>query len=147
MDFSIVESGYDRDEVDSCLLDLGEQLASASAQAEGAASMRIELGMVRAEAERLHEMLRARPAVYRNTLRIQQMVTLAEEEAGDIVAEAREVLAKAREDAQRIRAEAYNDAVKARRDFELALDLHRKVERQFGNANGGARVLPVDRPP
>ena len=132
MDFSIVDSGYDREEVESCLLDLGEQLARASAQAESAARMRVELGMVRAEAERLHEMLRNRPAVYRNTLRIQQMVTLAEEEAADILAEARDVLAKAREDAQRIRADAYNDAVKARRDFELALADRRRREDAAG---------------
>jgi hypothetical protein len=126
MDFSVVESGYDRDEVDACLADLGEQLARASAQIEAAADVRAELELVRRDANRLHELLRTRPAVYRSTFRIQHMVELAEEEAEEILAQARAELDNARRDAERIRQEAYAEAVDARRDFELALNLRRK---------------------
>jgi len=126
MDFSVVESGYDRDEVDRCLADLGEQLARVTAQAESAAQARAELELVRRDADRLHELLKTRPAVYRNTFRVQHMVALAEEEAEEILTEARAELDTARRDAERIRSEAYADAVDARRDFELALSARRR---------------------
>jgi hypothetical protein len=126
MDFSVVESGYDRDEVDRCLADLGEQLARVTAQAEAAAAARAELALVRRDADRLHELLKTRPAVYRNTFRIQHMVALAEEEAEEILTEARTELDNAHRDADRIRSEAYADAVNARRDFELALSARRR---------------------
>jgi dsDNA-specific endonuclease/ATPase MutS2 len=143
MDFSVVESGYDRDEVDRCLADLGEQLARVTAQAESAAEARAELELVRRDAERLHELLKARPAVYRNTFRIQHMVALAEEEAEEILTEARSELDNARRDAERIRSEAYADALNARRDFELALSARRRRASDVEEVLEGVRVEPA----
>ena len=151
MDFSVVESGYDRDEVDRCLADLGEQLARATAQAEAAAEARAELALVRRDADRLHELLKTRPAVYRNTFRIQHMVALAEEEAEEILTEARTELDNAHRDAERIRSEAYADAVNARRDFELALSARRRratdVEEVLKDAGEPAAAGPADAEP
>ncbi|HEY6594803.1 MAG TPA: hypothetical protein VI011_11965 [Asanoa sp.] len=158
MDFSIVESGYDRDEVDRCLADLGEQLAFASAQAASAAEARAELALVRRDADRLHALLKARPAVYRNTLRIQQMVALAEEEAAEILAEARAEREAAHAEAERIREEAYEEATRARRDFEAALQARRRREQLAEETwkrvrveaapprNGGPRTTPQAAP-
>jgi len=137
MDFSVVESGYDRDEVDQCLADLGEQLARATAQAQAAEEARAELELVRRDADRLHELLRNRPAVYRNTFRIQHMVALAEEEAEEILTEARTELDNARRDAERIRQEAYAEAVNARRDYELALTARRRRQNDVDRVLGG----------
>ena len=148
MDFSVVESGYDRDEVDRCLADLGEQLARAAAQAEAAAEARAELALVRRDADRLHELLKTRPAVYRNTFRIQHMVALAEEEAEEILTEARTELDNAHRDAERIRSEAYADALNARRDFELALSARRRratdVEEVLKDAGEPAAAGPAE---
>jgi dsDNA-specific endonuclease/ATPase MutS2 len=151
MDFSVVESGYDRDEVDRCLADLGEQLARVTAQAESAAEARAELELVRRDADRLHELLKTRPAVYRNTFRIQHMVALAEEEAEEILTEARVELDNARRDAERIRSEAYADAVNARRDFELALSARRRhasdVDKVLDGVLEPAMARPADAEP
>jgi hypothetical protein len=159
MDFSIAESGYDRDEVDRCLADLGAQLALASAQAASAAETRAELALVRRDATRLHALLKARPAVYRNTLRIQQMVALAEEEAAEILAEAKAEREAAHAEAERIREEAYEEATRARRDFEAALQARRRreqlaeetwkrvrVEVEPPSNDGGPRTTPQAAP-
>lgn len=146
MDFSVVESGYDRDEVDQCLADLGEQLALATAQAQSADEARAELALVRQDADRLHALLRTRPAVYRNTFRVQQMVALAEEEAEEILAEARTELDNARRDAERIRQEAYAEAVNARRDYELALTARRRRQGDVDQVLAAVRPEPAASP-
>jgi len=99
--------------------------------------------LVRRDADRLHELLKSRPAVYRNTFRVQHMVALAEEEAEEILTEARSALDNARRDAERIRSEAYADAVNARRDFELALSARRRHANDVEQVLEAVRLEPV----
>ncbi|MEV1288572.1 ATPase [Micromonospora sp. NPDC049679] len=130
MEFSGVELGYDREQVDHCLEDLGDQLEKMTAEARAAAAADAELALVREEVTRLRRMLRGRPAVYRTSVRLHHMLELAQEEAAEIVAQAHEELAAARREAAELRDRAYNEAVQARRDFEAALQARRRREQE-----------------
>jgi dsDNA-specific endonuclease/ATPase MutS2 len=130
MEFSVVELGYDREQVDHCLEDLGEQLEKMTAEAQSTATAKTELALAREEVTRLRRTLRGRPAVYRTSVRLHHMLELAQEEAAEIVAQAREELAAARREAAELRDRAYNDALQARRDFEAALQARRRREQE-----------------
>ena len=130
MEFSVVEIGYDQDQVDAYLAELGEEMASLRAQAHVAAETNAELILVREEAARLRRLLAGKPSVYRVSGRTQELLAAAEEEAAEIIAQAREELAAARREAEQLRARAYADAMQARRDFEAALHARRQRERR-----------------
>ena len=76
-------------------------------------------------------------------LRIQHIVALAEEEAEEILTEARTELDNAHRDAERIRSEAYADAVNARRDFELALSARRRHATDVDEVLKDVRLEPA----
>lgn len=141
MQFSVVEIGYDREQVDACLADLNDQLMRLQAEAQVAAETNAELVMVREEVARLRRLLAGRPSVYRTSGRMQQLLAAAEEEAAEIVAQARDELVIAQREAEQVRARAYADALRARRDFELALYARRQREER---ADEILRSLPSD---
>ncbi|GAB3138326.1 hypothetical protein GCM10027290_05720 [Micromonospora sonneratiae] len=130
MEFSVVEIGYDQDQVDSCLEDLCRQLGRMAAQAEAAAEASEELDLVREEVERLRGLLSGKPGAYRTSAstRMQEMLAVAEEEAAEIRAQARNELTAAREEARLLRDQVYAEALQARRDFEAALQARRRRE-------------------
>ncbi|WP_091559983.1 hypothetical protein [Micromonospora pattaloongensis] len=130
MEFSVVELGYDREQVDHCLEDLGEQLDRMTTETRAAVAAAAELTLLREEVTRLRRMLRGRPAVYRTSARLHHMLELAQEEATEIVAQANAELAAARREAAQVREQAYNDALQARRDFEAALHARRRREQE-----------------
>ncbi|BCJ69928.1 ATPase [Polymorphospora rubra] len=130
MEFAVVDGGYDPEQVNCCLADLGRQLARLSAQTEQVEAAYGELGDARAEIRRLRAMLHGRPAVYQGSQRIQQMLTMAEEEAAEIVSQAYDELAEAQRAAIELRERVYEEAVQARRDFESALHARRCRERE-----------------
>lgn len=141
MEFSVVEIGYDQDQVDAYLTQLHEEMDSLRMQAQAAAETNAELVLVREEATRLRRLLAGRPSVYRTSGRMQQLLAAAEEEAADILAQAREELAAAQQEAEQVRAQAYADAVQARRDFEAALHARRQREER---ADEILRTLPME---
>jgi len=130
MEFSVVEIGYDQDQVNSCLEDLCRQLARMAAQAEAAAEANEELDLVREEVERLRGLLSGKPGGYRTpaSTRFQEMLAVAQEEAAQIRAQARDELTSAREEARLLRDQVYAEALQARRDFEAALQARRRRE-------------------
>lgn len=128
-EFSVVETGYDRDQVNCCLADLGRQVARLSAQTEQVAAASAELGDARAEISRLRGMLHGRPAVHQESQRMQQILTMAGEEAAEIVSQAYDELAAAQRAAVDLREQAYEEALQARRDYEAALYARRCRER------------------
>ncbi|PYC65598.1 ATPase [Micromonospora arborensis] len=126
MRFSVVETGYDQRQVDSCLDELGIRLSRLAARAEGAAGATREWDEIRQEAAWLSGLL--------------QRLDLGDAAAGryagdpvrraaaDILAQARVALDEAREEARQVRERAYAEAVQARRDFEAALYARRRRE-------------------
>jgi dsDNA-specific endonuclease/ATPase MutS2 len=132
MEFSIVEIGYDQAQVDSCLEDLCRQLAHMATRTEAAAEANEELELVREEVERLRGLLSGKPGPYRTSsmTRMQEMLAVAEEEAAEIRAKAREELTAAREEARLVRDRVYAEALQARRDFEAALHARRQREQR-----------------
>ncbi|HEX6968226.1 MAG TPA: ATPase [Micromonosporaceae bacterium] len=130
MEFSVTELGYDREEVDVYLARLHEELAQLQVQAQAAAETNAELVLVREEAARLRRLVAGRPSVYRVSGRMQRLLAAAEEEAAEILAQAREELAAAQREAEQLRARAYAEAVEARRDFEAALHARRQREQR-----------------
>jgi hypothetical protein len=130
MEFSVVAEGYDRAQVDTCLGNLGGQLARLAAQAEAGAQAAAELASLRDEVIKLRAVARGKPVAYRASSRLKQILAMAEEEAAEIVAQAHEELAAARREAEQIREETYEAALQARRDFETALHARRCRERQ-----------------
>ena len=60
--------------------------------------------------------------------RFQEMLAVAQEEAAQIRAQARDELTSAREEARLLRDQVYAEALQARRDFEAALQARRRRE-------------------
>lgn len=128
MDFTIVAMGYDRDQVDSCLADLSERLARLAVPADAASGPGDELIRVRQEAARLHGMLTGGSAADRGPERMRELLAVAEQEAAQLLAQARGELTAAQEEARQLRDQAYAEALQARRDFEAALHARRMRE-------------------
>ena len=147
MEFSVVEIGYDQNQVDCCLEDLGEQLARLAARADAAAEANAELAQVRAEAARLRSLLTGPSAAYGTSPDARRMLALAEREAAEIVARARADLAAAREEARQVRDRVYAEAVQARRDFEAALHARRVRAEQVDEILSGVTVVRVPHRP
>lgn len=116
MRFSIVNIGYDQQQVDSCLNELGIRLSRLAARAEGVAAAGREWDEIREEAAGLCGVLQ-RLDLGEST----RPDGAAEREAAELLVRARLELDSAREEARQVREQVYAEAVQARRDFEAAL--------------------------
>ncbi|MGR6319197.1 ATPase [Micromonospora soli] len=147
MRFSVVETGYDQRQVDSCLDELGIRLVRLAARAESAAGAGREFDQIRQEASHLCDFLRRRTAPAEGDLpAVRAGAAAVEREAAALLAAARSELEAAREEAHRVREQAYAEAVRARRDFEAALLARRRREARVEEILSGARVdtVPAD---
>ncbi|MFI7207807.1 ATPase [Micromonospora aurantiaca (nom. illeg.)] len=145
MRFSVVETGYDRRQVDACLDELSLRLGRLAARAEGAAGAGREWDQIRSDAVHLCDFL------HRRTTPVETAAphpSVAEREAAELLAQARAELEAAREEARRLREEAYAEAVRARREFEAALLARRRRESRVDEILAGARGerVAVDTP-
>ncbi|MER5705481.1 ATPase [Micromonospora sp. NPDC002296] len=125
MRFSVVEFGYDRRQVDSCLDELAVRLSRLAARAEGAAVTGREWDRLRREAARLCDLVERRRAEVAGTDPGRSSPPEAEREAAEFLTRARFELDAAREEARQLREQAYAEAVRARRDVEAALAARR----------------------
>ncbi|MEU7589887.1 ATPase [Micromonospora sp. NPDC049230] len=126
MRFSVVETGYDKRQVDSCLDELGIRLSRLAARAEGAAEISGEWDEIRQEAAWLSGLLQRLDLG--DTAVPRYPADAVRREAAEILAQARAELEEARAEARLVRERAYEEAVQARRDFEAALYLRRRRE-------------------
>lgn len=142
MRFSIVNIGYDQQQVDSCLNELGIRLSRLAARAEGAAAAGREWDEIREEAAGLCGVLQrldlgepTRPD------------GAAEQEAAELLVRARLELDSAREEARQVREQVYAEAVQARRDFEAALYARQCRAARADEILGGlTEPVPADTP-
>jgi hypothetical protein len=149
MRFSVVETGYDQRQVDSCLDELGMRLVRLAARAESAAGAGREWDEIREEAVHLCDFLRRRTAPAETDLAAAHArVSAVEREAAELLARARGELEAARQEAREVREHAYAEAVRARRDFEEALLARRRREARVEEILAGARgeTVPVETP-
>jgi hypothetical protein len=149
MRFSVVETGYDQRQVDSCLDELGMRLVRLAARAESAAGAGREWDEIREEAVHLCDFLRRRTAPAETDLAAAHArVSAVEREAAELLARARGELEAARQEAREVREHAYAEAVRARRDFEEALLARRRREARVEEILTGARgeTVPVETP-
>lgn len=155
MEFSVVESGYDRHQVDAGLTDLADRLQRLAGQVTAAAegNPTAELALVGKEIEALIEMLRRRGGpTYPPSYGMQRLLAAAQQEAADLRRQARAELEAAQREAQQIRDRAYAEALQARRDFEAALyarqlRAERTEELLRGSLVPAAPVGVIDRSP
>ncbi|MFG2054718.1 ATPase [Micromonospora sp. NPDC048930] len=144
MRFSVVETGYDQRQVDSCLDELGIRLVRLAARAESAAGAGREWDQIRQEATLLCDFLRRRTApVEGDRAAARAGAAVVEREAAELLARARSELEAAREEARQVREQAYDEAVRARRDFEAALLARRRREARVEEILAGGRAEPV----
>ncbi|MFI5837765.1 ATPase [Micromonospora sp. NPDC051300] len=136
MRFSVVESGYDRRQVDACLDELDLQLGRLAARVEGATGSGREWDQIRLDARHLGDFLRRRAAPAEDAT---ADPGAAEREAAALLARARAELEAARDEARRVREEAYAEAVRARREFEAALLARRRHEARVDDILSGVR--------
>ncbi|MGC4813032.1 ATPase [Micromonospora sp. DT228] len=129
MRFSIVESGYDVRQVDSCLDELGIRLSRLATRAEGVAGTTGEWDEIRQEAAWLSGLLQRLDLG--DTAVTGDAGAAERRTAAEILAQARAELDEARAEAQQVRERAYEEAVQARRDVEAAL---------YARRRGAARV-------
>ncbi|MEU5910237.1 ATPase [Micromonospora sp. NPDC047527] len=141
MRFTVVKTGYDQRQVDSCLDELGIRLSRLAARAEGAAGATREWDEIRQEAAWLSGLLQRLDLDDAGTTR--RAGDAVRREAAEILAQARFELDEAREEARRVREQAYADAVQARRDFEAALYARRRREALVDEVLSGVTVEPV----
>lgn len=144
MNFSVVESGYDRHQVDAGLADLADRLRRVAARAATVAESDpvAGLALVRTEIESLAELLRGRGGpTYPPSYRLQRLLAAAQEEAADLRGRARAELAAAEQEARRIRERAYAEALQARRDFEAALHARRLRAERADEILGGITLV------
>jgi cell division septum initiation protein DivIVA len=146
MVFSVVKMGYDQDQVDSCLADLGERLARLAVPADAALGPGDELIRLRQEVARLHGMVTAGAAAGPGPTRMRELLAVAESEAAQILARARGELTAAQEEARQVRDRVYAEALQARRDFEAALHARRLRAEQVDEILREVTVIsvPVD---
>lgn len=131
MEFSVVECGYDRRQVDAGLNDLADRLARMTVRATAAAGSGSEavLAVIRGELASLIPLLRPPESPSAAPAHRTRPLSVAEEEA-DLLNRARAELAAAEREAARIRDQAYADALRARREFEANLrDRQLRAER------------------
>ena len=147
MSFSVVDTGYDQRQVDSCLDELGLRLVRLAARAESAAGVGREWDRIRQEAAQLCDFLRRR-AVPGDEAAVRAGAAVVEREAADLLARARGELEAAREEARQVREQAYAEALRARRDVEAALLARRRREARVEEILSGVRgeTVPADTP-
>ncbi|SBT39524.1 ATPase [Micromonospora auratinigra] len=140
MRFSVVETGYDQRQVDSCLDEVAIRLVRLAARAESAAGAGREWDQIRQEATQLCDFLR------RRTEPVGSPVPAGE--AAELLDRARGELAAALEEARRVREQAYAEAVRIRRDVEAALAARRRREARVEQilTGGVAEPVPTDTP-
>ncbi|MGN9810464.1 ATPase [Micromonospora sp. BQ11] len=143
MRFSVVEMGYDRRQVDSCLDELGIRLARLAARAESAAGDGREWDEVRGEALALRGLLDRLDLGDAAVTR--RHADAVDREAADLLAQARFELDAAREEARQLRERVYAEAVQARREFEETLQARRRREARVDEILSGVPV-PADTP-
>ncbi|RQW88008.1 ATPase, partial [Micromonospora globispora] len=108
MRFSVVETGYDQRQVDSCLNELGIRLTRLAARAESAAGVGREWDQIRQEATHLLDLLERRVAATEvDAAVVRSGATAVEREAAELLARARSELDAAREEARVVRERAY----------------------------------------
>ena len=149
MRFSVVETGYDQRQVDSCLDELGIRLTRLAARAESAAGAGREWDQIRQEAIHLLDLVERRVAATEvDAAAVRAGATAVEREASDLLARARGELDAAREEARVVRERAYAEAVRARREFEAALLARRRREARAEEILAGVTVdaVPADTP-
>ncbi|GAA4579677.1 hypothetical protein GCM10023176_57900 [Micromonospora coerulea] len=144
MRFSVVETGYDQRQVDSCLDELGIRLTRLAARAESAAGAGREWDQIRQEATRLCDLLDSRGApVQHDVAAVRAGATPVEREAAALLARARGELDAARAEARLVRERAYAEAMQARRDVEAALLARRRRETRVDQILTGLTADPV----
>ncbi|MFY1702574.1 ATPase [Micromonospora sp. WMMA1923] len=144
MRFSVVANGYDQGQVDSCLTELSVGLTRLAARAEGVVPGR-DADQIRQEAVRLRTLVDRRVAAAGRPGR--EPADL-ERRAAEVFAQARIELDAAREEARQLRERAYAEAVRARREFEAALQARRRRADQVDELLSDVTVeaVPVDQP-
>lgn len=143
MRFSIVDVGYDRLQVDSCLNELGVRLTRLAARAEGAAGAEREWDEIREEASGLCGLLQRLDL---GDL-VRRPADAAGREAAELLLRARLELDSAREEARRVREQVYTEAVQARRELEAALHARQCRAARADEILGGlAETVPADTP-
>jgi hypothetical protein len=145
MRFSVVGTGYDQRQVDSCLDELGVRLTRLAARAESAAGADREWDRIRQEATRLRDLL---PSGGGDAAAGHAGAGAVEREAAELLARARGELDAAREEARQVRERAYAEAVRARRECEAALAARRRRAARVEELLSGvtAEAVPVDTP-
>ncbi|TDC29153.1 ATPase [Micromonospora sp. KC213] len=149
MRFSVVDSGYDCRQVDSCLDELGVRLTRLAARAEAAAGTGREWDQIRQEATLLRGLVdRSGLATGGAPASARRDVSVLEREAAEILARARGELDAAREEARQVRERVYAEAVRARREFEAALHERRRREARADRILAGVptAVVPAETP-
>ncbi|MCI4061076.1 ATPase [Micromonospora sp. R77] len=141
MRFSVVGTGYDQRQVDSCLDELAVRLSRLAARAESAAGVGREWDGIRQEATVLRDLL-AGP-VDGDVVAVRAGAATVEREAADLLARARGELDAAREEARQVRERAYAEAVRARRDLEAALLARHRRAARVDDLLAGVAVDPV----
>ncbi|MEV0157248.1 ATPase [Micromonospora sp. NPDC050686] len=161
MEFSVVEIGYDQRQVDSCLDEVDARLSRLAARVQRLAAAGREWDQIRREAELLRTGLarrggpatgaaaadRDRRAAAGSGDRqvVRRDAAGVRREAAEILAAARQELDAAREEARQVRDRAYAEAVRARREFEAALDERRRRAARAEQLLSGVTVA-VDTP-
>ncbi|MFJ6198901.1 ATPase [Micromonospora sp. NPDC092111] len=143
MRFSVVETGYDRRQVDSCLDELGVRLIRLAARAEVAAGAGREWDQIRQEATLLCGLVDHQEPARDDRATARRAASAVEREAAAILAQARSELDAAREEARQVRERVYAEAVRARREFEAALHERRRRAVRVDQVLTGATVEPV----
>ncbi|GAA2699313.1 ATPase [Micromonospora olivasterospora] len=138
MRFSVVEFGYDRGQVDSCLEELGVRLTRLAARAESLAGAGRAWDEIRQEATHLCDVVELRRGAGERA-----ELGEIEREAAEILAQARFELEAAREEARQVRERVYAEAVRARRAFEAALAARRRREDRVDEILAGPAGAPV----
>ncbi|MEH0843797.1 ATPase [Micromonospora sp. CPCC 205711] len=145
MRFSVVETGYDQRQVDSCLDELGVRLTRLAARVQVAAGAGREWDQIRQEATLLCGLV-DRQGPVADVLVARREAAAVEREAAEILNRARGVLDAAREEARQLRERVYAEAVQARREFEAALHERRRREARVDEILTGVEVVPSDTP-
>ncbi|MEV4492880.1 ATPase [Micromonospora coxensis] len=149
MRFSVVETGYDQRQVDSCLDELGIRLTRLAARAEVAAGAGREWDQIRQEATLLRGLVdRQGVPTDGGALAARRDASAVEREAAEILAQARSELDAAREEARQVRERVYAEAMQARREFEAALHERRRREARVDRILAGlpGEAVPADTP-
>lgn len=141
MRFSVVGSGYDRQQVDSYLDELGVRLARLAARAEVIVGAGPDSDLIRQETTLLLALVDRRQADGDRAVR-------PAGPAAEILARARGEWDAAREEVRHLRERVYAEAVQARREFEASLRERRHRAARVDQLLTGLTVgtVPVDTP-